>query len=65
MGLLTMIFCNRFGFPVKSIPLSCFEVSEVGMRDSIRSIVYLWNRLAQNIAALGRGDDWNNFFKVQ
>ncbi|XP_021906933.1 3beta-hydroxysteroid-dehydrogenase/decarboxylase isoform X2 [Carica papaya] len=59
-----MVPLNIFGFPVKSIPLSCFEVSEVGMRDSIRSIVYLWNRLAQNIAALGRGDDWNNFFKA-
>lgn len=54
----------RFGFNVKRISPSCFELSETVIKDSIARIAFLWNMGFRNIRLLAKGDDWNNFFKV-
>ncbi|KAL9436798.1 hypothetical protein AB3S75_022777 [Citrus x aurantiifolia] len=55
---------NIFGFNVKRISPSCFELSETVIKDSIARIAFLWNMGFRNIRLLAKGDDWNNFFKV-
>ncbi|KAL5781157.1 hypothetical protein ACOSP7_006186 [Xanthoceras sorbifolium] len=55
---------NIFGFKVQRIPLSCFEISEAVMKDSILTIASLWNKGVHHIELLAKGEDWNNFFKV-
>ncbi|KAK4856055.1 hypothetical protein QYF36_013626 [Acer negundo] len=55
---------NIFGFKVQRISLSCFEISETVMKDSIATIALLWNKGLHYIESLAKGDDWNNFFKV-
>ncbi|KAH9727482.1 3beta-hydroxysteroid-dehydrogenase/decarboxylase isoform 3 [Citrus sinensis] len=55
---------NIFGFNVKRISPSCFELSETAIKDSIARISFLWNMGFRNIRLLAKGDDWNNFFKV-
>ncbi|KAK9200896.1 hypothetical protein WN944_016095 [Citrus x changshan-huyou] len=55
---------NIFGFNVKRISPSCFELSETVIKDSIARIAFLWNTGFRNIRLLAKGDDWNTFFKV-
>ncbi|KDO45107.1 hypothetical protein CISIN_1g007866mg [Citrus sinensis] len=55
---------NIFGFNVKRISPSCFELSETVIKDSIARIAFLWNMGFRNIRLLAKGDDWNTFFKV-
>ncbi|XVE81022.1 hypothetical protein DITRI_Ditri15bG0029400 [Diplodiscus trichospermus] len=52
------------GFAVQRISSSCFEIPESAVKNSIRSIAYLWNREARSIKLLAKGEDWSNFFKV-
>lgn len=56
--------CNRFGFSIPRISASSFEISEVDMTNSAKTIVHMWNRGAHVIKALAQGEDWNLFFQV-
>lgn len=56
--------CNRCGFAVQRISLACFDIPESAMKNSIRSIAYMWNRGVRNIRLLGKGEDWSKFLKV-
>lgn len=51
-------------FNTPKISLSSFEISENSVRDSIMSIVCLWNRGHHTIRSLAQGEDWNKFFQV-
>ncbi|KAJ6991452.1 3beta-hydroxysteroid-dehydrogenase/decarboxylase isoform X1 [Populus alba x Populus x berolinensis] len=51
-------------FNTPKISLSSFEISENSVRDSIMSIVCLWNRGHLTIRSLAQGEDWNKFFQV-
>uniref|UniRef100_A0A5B6ZX06 Reticulon-like protein n=1 Tax=Davidia involucrata TaxID=16924 RepID=A0A5B6ZX06_DAVIN len=53
-----------FGFTIQRISLSCFEISEVDMRNSITTIACMWNNVVRVTRLLAQGDDWNIFFKV-
>jgi hypothetical protein len=57
-------FCNSSSFNTPKISLSSFEISENSVRDSIMSIVCLWNRGHHTIRSLAQGEDWNKFFQV-
>ncbi|KVH87769.1 Reticulon, partial [Cynara cardunculus var. scolymus] len=44
---------------------SQFEISETGMRSSVRTIANIWNRVVAHVArSLARGREWSLFFKV-
>ncbi|EOY04821.1 hypothetical protein QUC31_017074 [Theobroma cacao] len=60
-GILPSKIC---GFAVQRISSSCFKISESAVRDSIRSISYMWNKGVRNIRLLAKGEDWSNFFKA-
>ncbi|XWS22208.1 hypothetical protein CRYUN_Cryun29cG0014500 [Craigia yunnanensis] len=60
-GILPSKIC---GFAVQRISLSCFEIPESAVKDSFRSISYIWNRGVRNIRLLAKGEDWSKFFKV-
>ncbi|CAK7322649.1 unnamed protein product [Dovyalis caffra] len=51
-------------FNTPKIPLSWFEISENSVRDSIMSVVYLWNRGLRILRLLAQGEDWNKFFQI-
>ncbi|KAG5530708.1 hypothetical protein RHGRI_025620 [Rhododendron griersonianum] len=55
---------NIFGFSIPRISASSFEISEVDMTNSAKTIVHMWNRGAHVIKALAQGEDWNLFFQV-
>ncbi|XP_059654680.1 3beta-hydroxysteroid-dehydrogenase/decarboxylase [Cornus florida] len=55
---------NVFGFTIPRISLSCFQISEVDMRNSITSIAYMWNSVIHVTRSLAQGEDWNIFLKV-
>ncbi|XP_031405230.1 3beta-hydroxysteroid-dehydrogenase/decarboxylase isoform X2 [Punica granatum] len=54
----------RCGFSVPVASPSCFEIEENLVRESIRSIVYVWNRGIRVSRLLARGEDWNIFLKA-
>ncbi|XVF37669.1 hypothetical protein REPUB_Repub20aG0029500 [Reevesia pubescens] len=60
-GFLPSKIC---GFAVQRISSSCFEIPESAVKNSMRSISYMWNRGVRNIRLLGKGEDWIKFFKV-
>ncbi|XP_022761619.1 3beta-hydroxysteroid-dehydrogenase/decarboxylase isoform X2 [Durio zibethinus] len=60
-GILSSNIC---GFTVERISSSCFEIPESAVKNSIRSMSYMWNRGARNIRLLAKGEDWGKFFKV-
>ncbi|XP_021291281.1 3beta-hydroxysteroid-dehydrogenase/decarboxylase [Herrania umbratica] len=60
-GILPSKIC---GFAVQRISSSYFKISESAVRDSIRSISYMWNKGVRNIRMLAKGEDWSNFFKA-
>ncbi|KAH9783501.1 3beta-hydroxysteroid-dehydrogenase/decarboxylase isoform 3 [Citrus sinensis] len=64
MPVMVVHSAGRFGFNVKRISPSCFELSETVIKDSIARIAFLWNMGFRNIRLLAKGDDWNTFFKV-
>ncbi|XP_012440979.1 3beta-hydroxysteroid-dehydrogenase/decarboxylase [Gossypium raimondii] len=51
-------------FAVKRISSSCFEITESTVKNSLRSVSYIWNRGIRHIKLLGKGEDWSKFFKV-
>ncbi|BAT90849.1 hypothetical protein LR48_Vigan08g164800 [Vigna angularis] len=53
-----------FGFNIQRIPLSCFEISDAVVKDSVITTVYLWNKGFQIIRRLAHGEDWSAFFKI-
>ncbi|CAJ1933352.1 unnamed protein product [Sphenostylis stenocarpa] len=53
-----------FGFNIQRIPVSYFEISDAVVKDSVTTIVYLWNKGFQIIRRLAHGDDWSAFFKI-
>ncbi|KAA8531429.1 hypothetical protein F0562_006218 [Nyssa sinensis] len=53
-----------FGLTIQRIPLSCFEISEVDMRNSITTLACMWNSVVRVTRLLAQGDDWNIFLKV-
>ncbi|PON31205.1 Hopanoid-associated sugar epimerase, partial [Parasponia andersonii] len=55
---------NLFGFTVKRLSMSYFEIPEVIVKDSVTAIVHLWNRGFRCIRSLAQGQDWKIFFKV-
>ncbi|KAJ4723544.1 Reticulon-like protein [Melia azedarach] len=55
---------NIFGFNVRIISSSCFEISETVVKDSVAAMASLWNKCFSNIRSLAKGDDWTTFFKV-
>ncbi|KAK4286605.1 hypothetical protein QN277_003134 [Acacia crassicarpa] len=55
---------NLFGLPIQRMSLSSFEISEKVVKDSVATMVYLWNIVFQNIKILAQGNDWSVFFKV-
>ena len=55
---------GRFGFPVKRVSLSCFEIPEVVVKDSVTEIAYMWNRGFRCVSSLAQQLDWTNFLKV-
>ncbi|KAG4156694.1 hypothetical protein ERO13_D02G012200v2 [Gossypium hirsutum] len=60
-GILASDIC---GFAVQNIPSSCFEIQNSDVKNSIRSISYMWNRVVCSIRLLAKGEDWSRFFKV-
>ncbi|MFQ6669162.1 hypothetical protein Gotur_034521, partial [Gossypium turneri] len=56
--------CNRHAFAVKRISSPCFEITESTVKNSLRSVSYIWNRGIRHIKLLGKGEDWSKFFKV-
>ncbi|XP_062107862.1 3beta-hydroxysteroid-dehydrogenase/decarboxylase [Humulus lupulus] len=53
-----------FGFDVKRLPLSCFEIHEGVVKDSITAVARLWNRGFYCVRSLAKGHHWKLFFKV-
>ncbi|KAF4370999.1 3beta-hydroxysteroid-dehydrogenase/decarboxylase [Cannabis sativa] len=53
-----------FGFDVKRLPISCFEIHEGILKDSITAVARLWNRGFYCVRSLANGHDWELFFKV-
>ncbi|OMO68021.1 3-beta hydroxysteroid dehydrogenase/isomerase [Corchorus capsularis] len=51
-------------FAVPRISPSCFQISESAVKDSIRTISYMWNRGFRVIRLLAKGEDWSKFFKT-
>ncbi|OMP03937.1 3-beta hydroxysteroid dehydrogenase/isomerase [Corchorus olitorius] len=51
-------------FAVPRISPSCFQISESAVKDSIRTISYMWNRGFRIIRLLAKGEDWSKFFKA-
>ncbi|KAA3485585.1 3beta-hydroxysteroid-dehydrogenase/decarboxylase isoform 3-like isoform X2 [Gossypium australe] len=60
-GILASDIC---AFAVQKIPSSCFEIQNSDVKNSIRSISYMWNRVVCSIRLLAKGEDWSRFFKV-
>ncbi|MBA0555341.1 hypothetical protein Golob_025524 [Gossypium lobatum] len=60
-GILASDIC---GSAVQNIPSSCFEIQNSDVKNSIRSISYMWNRVVCSIRLLAKGEDWSRFFKV-
>lgn len=62
--LLTMSHCNRFGFSVRRLSLSCFEIPEVIVKDTITAIAHMWNSGFYCVRSLAQGQDWKILFQV-
>ncbi|MBA0681303.1 hypothetical protein Goari_023118 [Gossypium aridum] len=60
-GILASDIC---GSAVQNIPSSCFEIQNSDVKNSIRFISYMWNRVVCSIRLLAKGEDWSRFFKV-
>ncbi|XP_042416774.1 3beta-hydroxysteroid-dehydrogenase/decarboxylase-like isoform X2 [Zingiber officinale] len=56
---------QMFGFNLKKIPSSCFEVSESTMRCIFLTLASLWNQGILAMRLLAQGDDWSIFFKFE
>ncbi|XP_022859455.1 3beta-hydroxysteroid-dehydrogenase/decarboxylase-like [Olea europaea var. sylvestris] len=55
---------NIHGFAIPRVPLSCFEISEVDMRESFLTMASLWNSPSHVTRILAQGSDWSTFLKV-
>lgn len=55
---------NRHGFAIPRVLLSCFEISEVDMRESFLTMASLWNSPSHVTRILAQGSDWSTFLKV-
>lgn len=55
---------NRCGFSIPVVSSSSFKIEEDLVRDSIKSIVFVWNKGIRIARLLARGEDWNIFLKV-
>ncbi|KAH7521373.1 3beta-hydroxysteroid-dehydrogenase/decarboxylase [Ziziphus jujuba] len=55
---------NIYGFTVKRLSSSCFETSEMVVKDSIQNIVHFWNGGMYFIRSVAHGQDWKVFLKV-
>ncbi|KAK4406256.1 3beta-hydroxysteroid-dehydrogenase/decarboxylase isoform 3 [Sesamum angolense] len=49
--------------PVPRLPSSCFEISEVDMRNSFFTMRCMWNKLDSLAKSLAQGEDWGTFLK--
>lgn len=55
---------NISGLTIPRISPSCFEISEVEMKNSATSAAHLWKRMIYMTRSLAQGEDWYTFFKV-
>ncbi|OVA11072.1 3-beta hydroxysteroid dehydrogenase/isomerase [Macleaya cordata] len=55
---------SMFGFTVRRMHPSHFQVSETVTKDLIISLASAWNRWVLTLRSFAHGDDWNTFFKV-
>ncbi|CAH9122449.1 unnamed protein product [Cuscuta epithymum] len=53
-----------YGVTVPRISWSCFEISEVDMRNCVSTIGIMWNRMNHGTRLLAQGEDWCTFLKV-
>ncbi|KVI08200.1 3beta-hydroxysteroid-dehydrogenase/decarboxylase-like isoform X1 [Cynara cardunculus var. scolymus] len=60
--------CSRMSPRVSVCSISrtipCFEVSEMCMRSSVRTVANIWNAVGHVARSLAEGSDWSLFFKV-
>ncbi|VFQ75536.1 unnamed protein product [Cuscuta campestris] len=69
--LITAMLCGYsmlppvvYGITVPRISWSCFEISEVDMRNCVSAAGNLWNRMNHGTRSLAQGEDWFTFLKV-
>ena len=60
-----LTLCDRFGYHIKRIPMSSFEISDSEVKGSVATTVHQWNKGFKTIRRLGRGEDWSTFFRVK
>ncbi|GMI64421.1 reticulon 20 [Hibiscus trionum] len=60
-GILASETC---GFAVQKIPSSWFEIQDSDVKNSVRYVSDMWNRVVHTIKLLAKGDDWSRFFQV-
>ncbi|KAG8369477.1 hypothetical protein BUALT_Bualt14G0017800 [Buddleja alternifolia] len=53
-----------FGVRIPRLSSSCFEISEVDMRNSFFTMSCMWNKLDGLTRSLAQGEDWFTFLKV-
>ncbi|KAL2485376.1 3beta-hydroxysteroid-dehydrogenase/decarboxylase [Abeliophyllum distichum] len=59
-----MLPTNIYGFAIPRVSSSCFEISEVDMRESYLTMTSLWNSPSHVTRLLAQGRDWSTFLKV-
>ncbi|XP_011091632.1 3beta-hydroxysteroid-dehydrogenase/decarboxylase isoform X1 [Sesamum indicum] len=69
--LIIVLLCGHYILPltgyessIPRIPSSCFEISEVDMRNSFFTIRCMWNKLDSLTKSLAQGEDWCTFLKA-
>ncbi|KAL0349322.1 UNVERIFIED_CONTAM: 3beta-hydroxysteroid-dehydrogenase/decarboxylase isoform 3 [Sesamum angustifolium] len=69
--LIIVLLCGHYILPltgyessIPRLPSSCFEISEVDMRNSFFTMRCMWNKLDSLAKSLAQGEDWGTFLKV-
>ncbi|KAK6146320.1 hypothetical protein DH2020_020189 [Rehmannia glutinosa] len=53
-----------YGSRIPRLSSSCFEISEVDMRNSFFTMKCMWDKLDCILKSLAQGEDWSTFFKA-
>ncbi|KAL0377132.1 UNVERIFIED_CONTAM: 3beta-hydroxysteroid-dehydrogenase/decarboxylase isoform 3 [Sesamum calycinum] len=69
--LIIVLLCGHYILPltgyessIPRLPSSCFEISEVDMRNSFFTMRCMWNKLDSLAKSLAQGEDWGTFLKA-
>ncbi|KAL0456339.1 UNVERIFIED_CONTAM: hypothetical protein Slati_0973100, partial [Sesamum latifolium] len=69
--LIIVLLCGHYILPltgyessIPRLPSSCFEISEVDMRNSFFTMRCMWNKLDSLVKSLAQGEDWCTFLKA-